>query len=150
MATVILSDLGLLDPAAIQRRYAAVQRTCARSLAGRTVSGMRGPGAYACGELLSISTMAALPDADLFGFWRRLLRAASEQGARIDTSFYLYALGREGVSPELITAMERFTSEVHADPDQATLDLLTAAGLDPEFDAEADVLRTIQVSFPER
>jgi hypothetical protein len=145
MATVILADLGLLDERGLQRRYARVQHECARELARGPLDSQRGT--HACGDLLSLGTLHLLPSHDLFGFWRELLAAARAQGARIDTSFYLYVLGRAGIDESALTAIQQFVTESHADPNAATIDLLEGFGLNPVYDREAG-LQSLDIVLP--
>lgn len=149
MATVILADLGLFDQRSLQRRYARVQYECAQALARGPLDSQSGGGAYACGDLISLGTMHLLPSQDLFGFWRELLATAKAQDARVDTSFYVYVLRREGIDDGILSTIERFVTESHPDPDAATIDLLDAMGLDPVFDSEAG-LRALDVVLPPR
>lgn len=133
MATLVLADLEVLDARAIRRRYERVEHACVGQLGRGPLAGSRGPGTPACGDLLTLATAQALPDHDLFRFWRDLLGEASGQGARVDTSFYVYFLRREGVAEPLADAIERFATEAHADPEAATAGLLDAVGLRPDI-----------------
>lgn len=147
MATVILADLGLLNQRALHRRYARVQHQCARELAQGPLDSRRGT--HACGDLISLGTLASLPNHDIFGFWRDLLETAKAQGAWVDTSFYLYALQREEIDESVLTAMQRFVTESHADPDVATIDLLESLGLKPVYDRESG-LQALDIELPPR
>jgi hypothetical protein len=75
------------------------------------------------------------------------LAAARAQGARIDTSFYLYVLGRAGIDESALTAIQQFVTESHADPNAATIDLLEGFGLNPVYDREAG-LQSLDIVLP--
>ncbi|PRP95853.1 hypothetical protein ENSA5_37220 [Enhygromyxa salina] len=145
MATIVLADLSLIDQRGLQRRYARVQHQCAQELAQGPLDQLQG--AHACGELLSLGTLNIIPNHDFFGFWRDLLAGAESQGARVDTSFYLYVLRKEGIDETILAAIQRFTSESHTDPDTATIELLQIFGLEPIYEREAG-LQALDIVLP--
>ena len=97
---------------------------------------------YHCGQLFSAAADAALPDHDLYAFWKAFTEALDLDAP--DQAFYT-TLDALGADPNISAAIRALATEDSDDPRAALTDLMIQSGLNPEFD-EAGAL--IGLEFP--
>jgi hypothetical protein len=125
-ASATMVQLGWADEAWLTSHYDTVRSECAAELARGPVRNAPGRVRYVCGDLLNLAVWGST--GDLGGFWEGLLSDAKSQGARVDGSFFMYAL-RKRVDPDIASAFEHFETARHDDPDAALATLLETAGI---------------------
>lgn len=130
LATATLTELGVYDAAALERRYWRVARECARELPRGPLQGAKGRAAYVCGELAGLVVEARVPGG-LPAAWAATWALSPERGPALEA--LLEAMGSLGAPPEATAALERFVTETHADSDAAIAALLEQGGLEPVF-----------------
>lgn len=133
---------GLIDRQELEHRASAALDRCLNLLEGRNLHDAVQAGShdasYACGQVLSLWTEAALASAgqaDLFAFWGALIARARTAGGRYDEALYRDVAAELGVGKAVLDAMAQFTGGKPAPtPRELLVAELRRAGLTVEED----------------
>lgn len=96
---------------------------------------------YACGDFVALASDGFLKRRDLYDMWNMLTdRAQAMETKQITSELYFANLQLLGMTKANRDRIARFVGEELEDPRQALTDLLEEAGLEPEFNAEGQLV----------
>lgn len=94
---------------------------------------------YHCGQIFNAAVDAALPDHDLYEFWKAFSAEIDPEDGGASEAFFatFEALGGD---PEISLAIKRLAYEDEADPRAGLIDLMMLSGMAPSFDKDGTLL----------
>ena len=96
---------------------------------------------YACGDFIALASDGFLKRRDLYDIWNELTDQAARMDSReVSADLYFTTLQLLGMTQAHRERIARFVSEELEDPRQALTDLLEESGLEPEFNAEGQLV----------
>ena len=137
MANAVVGTLEGMPEGTRLSEYQRAHAGCVQSLSGGPLSSaiQRGDfqANYHCGDLISLMSWAATPNADIYMISEAVALRAQDQGG-VDTDMYLAALAELGADPGLLSQLRSLTTESLANPAAALNAAMVEAGLNPQFD----------------
>ncbi|MEO0607092.1 MAG: hypothetical protein AAFY82_02595 [Pseudomonadota bacterium] len=147
MANSVIRALPGMGDGFVMQEYRTAFEQCLEALAvGSLVTAhMDGRFAahYSCGQIFNAAADAALPDHDLFGFWKAY-SAQLEDDTPSPAETYFETLEALGADPAVPALIRELAYQDQSDPRPHLIELMSVSGLAPAFD-EAGVLVALRV-----